>query len=69
MKKHDLVDGTQSQCQICGNKDLQLVVDLGTQPLADKLQRIKGKLSTQGGEKVITDVLNKLLSKKQCKFS
>jgi len=31
--------------------------------------RIKGKLSTRGGEKVIIDVLNKLLSKKQCKFS
>lgn len=47
MKKHDLVDGTQSQCQICGNKDLQLVVDLGTQPLADKLQRINGELSEE----------------------
>ena len=47
MKKHDLVDGTQSKCQICGNQDLQLVVDLGTQPLADKLQKINGELNEE----------------------
>ena len=47
MKKHDLVDGLQSKCQICGNEELQLVVDLGTQPLADKLQRIKGELNEE----------------------
>ena len=38
MKQHDLQDGPQLQCQICGNPDLQLVVDLGTQPLSDKLK-------------------------------
>ena len=37
---HDLKDGPQSKCQICGNKNLKLVVDLGTQPLADKLNAI-----------------------------
>ena len=47
MEKHDLVDGLQSKCQICGNEELQLVVDLGTQPLSDKLQKIDGELSDE----------------------
>jgi hypothetical protein len=47
MKKHDLADGLQSRCQICGNKELQLVVDLGTQPLADKLRNINGELGEE----------------------
>ena len=47
MKKHDLADGLQSKCQICGNEELQLVVDLGTQPLSDKLQKIDGELSDE----------------------
>ena len=40
MINHDLVDGPQTKCQICGNKELKLVVDLGTQPLADKLKAV-----------------------------
>jgi len=47
MKKHDLVDGMQSKCQICGNEELQLVVDLGTQPLSDKLQNIHDELGEE----------------------
>lgn len=47
MKKHDLKDGMQSQCQICGNEDLKPVVDLGTQPLSDKLQRINEELKEE----------------------
>ena len=33
MIEHDLADGPQTKCQICGNPDLKLVVDLGTQPV------------------------------------
>ena len=44
---HDLIDGPQSKCQICGEDDLQLVVDLGTQPLADKLTKIDGTLGEE----------------------
>ena len=47
MKMHDLVDGPQSKCQICGEDDLQLVVDLGTQPLADKLINIDEELGEE----------------------
>tara|TARA_Y100000768_G_scaffold375956_1_gene347390 strand:- start:3802 stop:5058 length:1257 start_codon:yes stop_codon:yes gene_type:complete len=41
MNNHDLQDGPQSKCQICGNVDLQTVIDLGTQPLADKLSPLE----------------------------
>jgi hypothetical protein len=44
---HDLIDGPQSKCQICGEDDLQSVVDLGTQPLADKLTKIGGTLGEE----------------------
>ena len=44
---HDLVDGPQSRCQVCGEEDLQLVVDLGTQPLADKLTKINEALGEE----------------------
>jgi len=47
MEKHDLLDGYQSHCQICGYEQLQLVVDLGTQPLADKLTNIDCELSSE----------------------
>ena len=47
MKKHDLADGLQSRCQICGNEELQLVVDLGTQPLADKLRDMNSELGEE----------------------
>ena len=40
MNDHDLRDGPQTKCQICGNIDLQPVIDLGIQPLADKLKPI-----------------------------
>ena len=42
---HDLKDGYQTQCQICGSKDLYDIIDLGIQPLADKLSPIKDNLS------------------------
>ncbi|RPF74832.1 MAG: methyltransferase domain-containing protein [Rickettsiales bacterium TMED289] len=41
MNNHDLLDGPQTKCQICGNIDLQTVIDLGNQPLADKLSSIE----------------------------
>lgn len=41
MNNHDLQDGPQAKCQICGNADLQTVIDLGAQPLADKLSPIE----------------------------
>ena len=47
MKIHDLSDGIQSCCQICGNKDLKQVIDLGTQPLSDKLQRMDRELKEE----------------------
>jgi len=47
VKMHDLVDGPQSKCQVCGEDDLQLVVDLGTQPLADKLTKINEALGEE----------------------
>ena len=47
MKIHDLKDGPQNCCQICGFKDLKLVVDLGTQPLADKLKPIDKEYSEE----------------------
>jgi len=40
MNKHDLLDGPQKGCQICGNQALKTVIDLGVQPLADKLKPI-----------------------------
>jgi len=40
VKNHDLYDGPQKKCQICGNTELKLVVDLGSQPLGDKLKNI-----------------------------
>lgn len=43
MNNHDLQNGPQSQCQICGNKHLQTVIDLGAQPLADKLSPLENE--------------------------
>jgi hypothetical protein len=43
VERHDLQDGFQSECQICGNKELELVIDLGSQPLGDKLESINSK--------------------------
>ncbi len=37
---HDLKDGFQDKCQICGSKNLHEIIDLGNQPLADKLPLI-----------------------------
>ena len=42
---HDLKDGFQTKCQICGSKDLYDIIDLGIQPLADKLSPIDADLS------------------------
>ena len=41
---HHLKDGYQFSCQICGSNQLKDILDLGTQPLADKLQPIDKKL-------------------------
>ena len=38
--KHTYNVGTINYCQICGNKNLQEVLDLGFQPLADDLKKI-----------------------------
>ena len=43
VKNHDLNDGPQDRCQICGSKDLKVVIDLGAQPLGDKLKDIDSK--------------------------
>tara|TARA_B100000787_G_scaffold169978_2_gene163246 strand:+ start:2756 stop:5062 length:2307 start_codon:yes stop_codon:yes gene_type:complete len=43
VESHDLQDGLQTKCQICGNTELELVIDLGTQPLGDKLESINSK--------------------------
>ncbi len=34
---HNIPSGPVSQCQICGNPDLRMVIDLGYQPLCDTL--------------------------------
>jgi len=47
MNKHDLSIGHQSACQICGNEELHTVIDLGTQPLSDKLTNIDNELSSE----------------------
>ena len=41
---HHLKDGYQFSCQICGSNQLKDILDLGSQPLADKLQPINQKL-------------------------
>ena len=47
MLKHDFLDGQQGRCQICENTNLELVIDLGKQPLADKLLPITNSVSKQ----------------------
>ena len=43
MNKHNIKSGFIKHCQICGNKDIKNVLDLGYQPLADDLKRDKTK--------------------------
>ena len=51
VKNHDLDDGIQEKCQICGNKDLKTVIDLGLQPLGDKLKDINfNNISTHNNQ-------------------
>ena len=38
MPKHNIKSGFINHCQICGNKDIKAVLDLGYQPLADDLK-------------------------------
>ena len=38
MNKHNIKSGFIDHCQICGNKDIKTVLDLGYQPLADDLK-------------------------------
>ena len=38
MPKHNIKSGFINHCQICGNKDIKTVLDLGHQPLADDLK-------------------------------
>ena len=47
MLKHDLLDGVQYKCQICENEKLELVIDLGNQPLADKLRPISENVTKE----------------------
>ena len=37
MIEHDVTPGKLDHCQICGSRDLKLVIDLGHQPLCDSL--------------------------------
>ena len=46
MPKHNIKSGFINHCQICGNKDIKAVLDLGYQPLADDLKDTK---STNAG--------------------
>ena len=46
MPKHNIKSGFINHCQICGNKDIKTVLDLGYQPLADDLKDTK---STNAG--------------------
>ena len=41
MPKHNTKSGFINHCQICGNKDIKTVLDLGYQPLADDLKDTK----------------------------
>ena len=41
--KHTYKVGEINFCQICGNKKLKEILDLGFQPLADDLKKIKSK--------------------------
>ena len=47
MIKHDLENGHQEKCQICGNSDLKTVIDLGSQPLSDKLLKLNQGLKSE----------------------
>jgi hypothetical protein len=47
MKMHDLKNGYQTKCQICSNEELEVVLDLGVQPLSDKLPRIGKALEAE----------------------
>src|SRR5689334_20256062 len=35
--EHDIQTGPLRQCQVCGSRELELVIDLGHQPLCDSL--------------------------------
>ncbi len=37
MVNHDVEPGKLERCQVCGCEDLELVIDLGHQPLCDSL--------------------------------
>src|ERR1700741_3790174 len=37
LPNHDIASGRQHRCQVCGSERLELVVDLGPQPLCDSL--------------------------------
>ena len=39
--KHNLNYGYQSKCQVCGNKDLNNIINLGLQPPCDSLINLK----------------------------
>ena len=41
--KHNLNYGYQSKCQVCGNKDLNNIINLGLQPPCDSLINLKEK--------------------------
>ncbi len=45
MKIHNIDAGLIKRCQICGNKKIKTVLNLGNQPLADDLRNIRQKSS------------------------
>ena len=47
MINHNISDGYQYSCQICGSEEIENIVDLGTQPLADKLTNISDPLNLE----------------------
>ena len=44
---HDFNDGYQPHCQVCGSKHLKTVIDLGSQPLGDKLKKIDDPITEE----------------------
>lgn len=44
MPKHNIKSGFINHCQICGNKDIKTILDLGYQPLADDLKDTKSNI-------------------------
>jgi regulator of replication initiation timing len=59
MKIHNIKPGEIKHCQICGNKKIKTILNLGSQPLADDLRSIYKKVSKTFNYPIIIGFCNK----------